>query len=152
MLPPKATTPKPVATGGRRGVDLLGGVIDPNAKTQPSELQPRRGGKRSRQKGDRAERAIVKYLQDQGFAAERIPLSGSAGGSFAGDITVPALGIDRIVEVKCLANGFRQLYEWLIGRDLLIVRADRREPLVVIPLKLAAEIAAAAERGKAVTS
>jgi hypothetical protein len=30
----------------------------------------------------------------------------------------------------------------------LIVRADRREPLVVLPLKLAAEIAAVAERKK----
>jgi hypothetical protein len=31
---------------------------------------------------------------------------------------------------------------------MLIVRADRRELLVVIPLKLAAEIAAVAERGR----
>jgi Holliday junction resolvase len=35
------------------------------------------GGRASRQKGDRAERAIVKVLQDHGFAAERVPLSGS---------------------------------------------------------------------------
>jgi hypothetical protein len=32
---------------------------------------------------------------------------------------------------------------------MLIVRADRRELLVVIPLKLAAEIAAMAEQGRA---
>jgi hypothetical protein len=31
---------------------------------------------------------------------------------------------------------------------MLIVRADRRELLVVVPLKLAAEIAAMAERAK----
>jgi hypothetical protein len=31
------------------------------------------------------------------------------------------------------------------GADLLIVRADRKEPLVVIPLRLAAEVAAGAE-------
>jgi hypothetical protein len=61
---------------------------------------------------------------------------------------VPVLGIDRTVEVKVRGNGFRQLYEWLGRRHLLIVRADRREPLVVLPLRLAAEIAAAAERGK----
>jgi hypothetical protein len=41
-----------------------------------------------------------------------------------------------------------QLYGWLDGRDLLIVRADRRKPLVVVPLRLAVEIAAAAERGR----
>lgn len=104
-----------------------------------------KGGRASRDKGNRAERAIVKYLQDRGFAAERVPLSGSAGGSYLGDLTVPVIGIDRIVEVKCRADGFRELYRWLIDRDILIVRADRAEPLVILPLKLAAEIAAKAE-------
>jgi hypothetical protein len=107
-----------------------------------------RGGKASRQKGNRAERAIVKFLQDHGFAAERVPLSGSAGGSYLGDLTVPILEVDRVVEVKARANGFRQLYDWLIDRDILIVRADRSEPLVVLPLKLAAEIASAADKNK----
>jgi hypothetical protein len=102
------------------------------------------GGRASRDKGNRAERAIVRYLQDHGFAAERVPLSGAAGGSYLGDLTVPILNVDRVVEVKCRAKGFRQLYDWLIDRDILIVRADRSEPLVVLPLKLAAEIAAKA--------
>jgi hypothetical protein len=105
-----------------------------------------RGGRRSRNKGTRQERAVARYLQEHGFAAERIPLSGSAGGRFVGDLSLPLLGVDRCVEVKCRARGFRELYAWLDGRDLLIVRADRREPLVVLPLRLAAEIAAAAER------
>jgi Holliday junction resolvase len=104
------------------------------------------GGRRSRDKGNRAERAIVKFLQDRGFAAERVPLSGAAGGSYLGDVTVPVLGVDRVVEVKCRADGFREFYRWLTDRDILIVRADRREPLVIISLKLAAEIAAKAER------
>ncbi len=103
-----------------------------------------RGGKASRQKGNRAERAIVKFLQERGFAAERVPLSGSAGGSYLGDLTVPVLGIDRLIEVKCRADGFHELYRWLVDRDILIVRADRSEPLVVLPLKLAAEVAAKA--------
>ncbi|WP_426608859.1 putative PDDEXK endonuclease [Bradyrhizobium sp. McL0616] len=103
-----------------------------------------KGGRASRDKGNRAERAIVKYLQEHGFAAERVPLSGSAGGSYLGDLTVPLLNVDRVVEVKCRAKGFRQLYDWLNERDILIVRADRSEPLVVLPLRLAAEIAAKA--------
>jgi hypothetical protein len=102
------------------------------------------GGRASRDKGKRAERAIVKFLQERGFAAERVPLSGSAGGSYLGDLTVPILNIDRVVEVKCRADGFRELYRWLIDRDILVLRADRSEPLVVLPLKLAAEIAAKA--------
>ncbi len=80
------------------------------------------------------------------FAAERIPLSGSAGGKFAGDLSVPLLGIDRRVESKVRRGGFRELYRWLTDRDLLIIRADRLEPLVVIPLKLATEIASTAEK------
>jgi Holliday junction resolvase len=102
------------------------------------------GGRASRDKGNRRERAIVKFLQDRGFAAERVPLSGSAGGSYLGDFTVPLLNIDRIGEVKARAKGFKQLYAWLVDRDFLIVQADRSEPLVVLPLKLAAEIAAKA--------
>jgi Holliday junction resolvase len=108
----------------------------------------KRGGRSPKQKGNRAERAVVKFLQDRGFAAEKVPLSGSAGGSYLGDITIPLLGIDRCCEVKVRGTGFAQLYSWLEQRDLLIVRADRSEPLVIIPLKLAAEIAAAAERSK----
>ena len=105
-----------------------------------------RGGRASRQKGDRGERAVVRFLREHGFAAERVPLSGAARGRFGGDVSIPLLGADRRVEVKCRGSGFRQLYDWLEGRDFLIVRADRRELLVVIPLKLAAEIAMAAER------
>jgi hypothetical protein len=103
------------------------------------------GGRRSREKGNRAERAVVKYLQGVGFAAERIPLIGSAGGSYVGDLTVPLLRRAMCVEVKARATGFKQLYDWLVDRDLLIVKQDRAEPLVVVPLRLAAEIAKAAD-------
>lgn len=103
-----------------------------------------KGGRKSRDKGNRAERALVRFLQERGFAAERVPLSGAAGGSYLGDLTVPLIGVDRVVEVKVRAHGFQQLYGWLEKRDLLIVRADRSEPLVILPLKLAAEIAAKA--------
>ena len=105
-------------------------------------------GAQHRHKGNRLERALVRALQDHGFAAERVPLSGSAGGSYTGDLTVPLLGRDLRVEAKARGHGFQQLYNWLSGADLLIVRADRSEPLVVLSMKLAIEIAAAAERGR----
>jgi hypothetical protein len=35
------------------------------------------------------------------------------------------------------AAGFRQLYNWLDRRDVLIVKSDRQEPLVVVRLSLA---------------
>jgi hypothetical protein len=114
----------------------------------PKAVRASVGGRRSRDKGARAERALVRFLQAHGFAAERVPMSGAAGGRFAGDITIPLLGVDRITEVKVRGTGFRQLYEWLDGRDLLIVRADRREPLVVLPLRLGVEVAKAGEQSK----
>jgi hypothetical protein len=107
-----------------------------------------RGGRASRDKGNRFERAIVRLLQDQGLAAERVPLSGAAGGSYLGDLTVPVIGRDLVVEAKSRATGFSQLYSWLEGRDVLVIKADRRDALVILPLRLAAEIAAAAERRK----
>src|SRR5437899_9945996 len=137
---------------GRRSDPIPNAILAQDAEdskpTSRNSQASRRGGKASRDKGNRAERAIVKFLQDRGFAAERVPLSGSAGGSYLGDLTVPVAGTDRVVEVKCRADGFRELYRWLIDRDMLIVRADRSEPLVVLPLKLAADIASAAEANK----
>ena len=106
----------------------------------------KRGGRASRDKGNRLERAVVHLLQDRGLGAERVPLSGSAGGSYSGDLTVPILGRDLVVEAKARAKGFSQIYSWLEGRDALIIKADRRDALVVLPLRLAAEIAMAAER------
>jgi Holliday junction resolvase hjc len=136
----------PITGQGDRAGSQMEVFSTPESATAALELQTKKhGGKASRQKGDRAERAIVKFLQDRGFAAERVPLSGAAGGSYLGDVAVPVLGVDRVAEVKVRANGFGQLYGWLEARDLLIVRADRKEPLVVLPLKLAAEIAAKAE-------
>jgi hypothetical protein len=114
-----------------------------------SLLKTNPGGRRPRDKGNRAERALVRFFADRGFAAERVPLSGAAGGRYLGDITIPLAGRDLCAEVKVRAHGFSQLYGWLEGRDLLILRQDRREPLLVLPLRLAAEIARLAEIGRA---
>jgi len=106
-------------------------------------------GRRSRSKGLRGERAIVHMLQERGRAAERVPLSGAAGGRYTGDISVPVLGVDRILEVKVRANGFRELYGWLADNYALVVKADRQRPLLVIPLDLAVDVLDVAEGRKA---
>jgi hypothetical protein len=81
------------------------------------------GGRAPRQKGNRLERTIVRLLKDAVLGAERVPLSGSAGGSYCGDISAPLLGSDRTIECNARKDGFRELYIWLDGRDALIIRA-----------------------------
>ena len=104
------------------------------------------GGRASRDKDDRTERAIVRLLQEHGLAGERVPLSGAARGRFGGNISVPVLGRDLRGEAKCRGNGFCEIYKRLAGRDFLVVRADRKPLLVIAKLDLATEIIMAAER------
>ncbi len=90
-------------------------------------------GRHSRSKGARTERNIARLLQDHGLAAVKISGMYKPGA----DLSVPRIGS---VEVKCRADGFRQLYSWLTDRDALVVKADRQEPLIIMRLALAAEI------------
>jgi hypothetical protein len=86
------------------------------------------GGLRTRRKGVRVELAI---------AISRAYQAGL-------DLELP-LGADRMLQIECKARatGFAQLYDWLNDRDVLIGKADRQEPLVVVRMSLAAEIARA---------
>jgi Holliday junction resolvase len=95
-------------------------------------------GRRSRDEGSRTERAIVRLLQAQGIAATKISRAYQRGH----DIVLSLSGRDLCVGVKARADGFRELYCWLDQRDVLFVKADRQEALVVLRMSpLAAEIA-----------
>jgi hypothetical protein len=50
--------------------------------------------------------------------------------------------------VKARANGFNRLYDWLEGRNFLVLRADRKPLLIVATLELAAQVIEVAERKK----
>lgn len=88
-------------------------------------------GKKSKDKGYRLEHELVERLKELGFNAERVPLSGRSGGSFSGDLIVEG----KIAEVKGRRDGFKSLYKWLEDRDILFIRADRKEWLVIQRLK-----------------
>lgn len=106
-------------------------------------------GRRPREKGNRLERAMVRLLQERARAAQRVPNSGSSGGKFRSDISVPVMGDDWLIECKSRARDFLRLYQWLEGSDALIVRADRRKPLVVLPLDRALDLLDKAETATA---
>jgi Holliday junction resolvase len=95
----------------------------------------------SRRKGAVEERALVRFLRQQGLNATKISRTGYAGS----DLAVDLLGISRSVEVKVRARAFGQLYRMLGTADLLIVRQDRKPALCICPLWLASEVAAEAE-------
>jgi Holliday junction resolvase len=85
-------------------------------------------GRRSRNKGARTKRAIARLLQAKGIAAVKISGMYKPGA----DPSMPLLGTDKVVEVKCRATGVTQLYNWL---------DERQEQSVVLRISLAAEIA-----------
>jgi len=103
--------------------------------------RPNRGGRRSRDKGSREELAIKRLLQSKGFAAEKVSRMYRPGA----DLILSLLGVDRTVEIKVRSDSFGTLYRWLEQRDVLIIRADRKEALAIVPLRFAIEIAARAE-------
>mgnify|MGYP004405454027 FL=1 len=93
-------------------------------------------GKMSRDKGARRERELVNIFKDNNIHAERVPLSGAAGGRFSGDVDIYINGKSEqplVAELKARANGsgFVQLERWLGENDLLVLWRDRQEPLVV---------------------
>lgn len=95
-------------------------------------------GRMSRDKGGRIEREIVHLHKGIGVHAERVPLSGAAGGRFSGDVDVYPFGADSpplVSEVKARANGagFKTLEGWLGDNDLMFLRRDKAAPLVVLP-------------------
>jgi hypothetical protein len=100
-------------------------------------------GRKHYQKGRRFERQIVNTLIEAGLLAERLPLSGPAGGGC--DVVLPMLGRDYRVEAKHHGASFKQIYGWLALVDLLIVRADRAAPLAVMPLDLLIDLICKAE-------
>jgi hypothetical protein len=88
--------------------------------------------KSPKRKGDRLEREVVKLLQAAGVPARRVPLSGSMAG-YPGDVVVTVAGRDHVLECKSRKD-FKTLYGWLQYRDALILKADRKEPLMVLRL------------------
>lgn len=96
------------------------------------------GGKRSPDKGHRAELEIVRRHDVLGVRAERVPLSGAVAFRGARDVDVYAFGPDSaplVAEVKARGDGrgFALLERWMSDADLLFLRRDRADPIVVMP-------------------
>lgn len=96
---------------------------------------------RSKQKGDRLEYAVRDYLNEHGIPARRILQDVQSAGT-PGDLLVAptsvslAPGFDEdIWETKARANGWAELYKWLEHSKAVVLKADRKEMLVVMRLE-----------------
>lgn len=87
-------------------------------------------GKKSRSKGGRLERDVVNRCKELGLAAHRVPLSGAVDG-YKGDVMVGDLRCE--VKGRARGQGFTMLERWLGDFDVLFLRRDRQEPLIVLP-------------------
>ena len=86
----------------------------------------------SKAKGSGFELEVVRAHQRLGITARKMPLSGALGGELSGDVQIAGLK----GECKGRKKGFTGLYkaiEQCGGNDVLFIRDDRRETLVVLP-------------------
>ena len=90
---------------------------------------PSSGGAGPRRKGSRAEREVVKLLNDAGMHAKRVPLSGAAEG-YEGDVACSDL--PEPIEVKVGSQVPVTVFRWLDGKRTLFMRRDRGEWIVAM--------------------
>jgi hypothetical protein len=103
-------------------------------------------GARHRRKGDRCERELVERHKTLGIHAERYPLSGASRFRGLGhDIDIYCFGRDEapaVAESKARKSGagFTTLERWLGEYDLLFLRRDHTDPLVLMPWRVWARL------------
>lgn len=87
-----------------------------------------------------------------GIKCHRVILSGALkhlGDDFNGDVKATVCDQNLTIQSKYLANGWNTLYAQLENHDCLIIKAKRKEALVVIPESLFLSLLGEAEDGAA---
>lgn len=96
----------------------------------------------AKDKGRRAEHAIVKLHTDIGVEAERMPLSGSLGGKYSDDVLI-AGRVRAEVKARKSGTGFKTLETWMKDCPIMFLKRDRVAPLVVMTAAMYQELALA---------
>ena len=96
---------------------------------------------KSKIKGTRIERKIVKLFEDMGIKARRQPLSGALQ-DFPHDVQVQLMGgLNCEVKARKDGKGFATIKKWKGSADLLIMVEDYDEPCVLMNWRLWPQIA-----------
>jgi Holliday junction resolvase len=126
-----------------RNTDLADGSIISKVSATRPKVQ---GGSRHRRKGGRVEREAVDRHKALGVHAERYPLSGSSRFRGSGhDLDIYLFGQNEaplVAEVKARKDGggFATLERWLGEYDLLFLRRNNADPLIVLPWRIWARL------------
>lgn len=81
--------------------------------------------KSAKKKGTKFEREVKKEFENAGFTVIR-----SAASLGKADLYVEKLG-----SIQCKARKSLSIYNLFDGADVLVVKANRKKPLVVVPLE-----------------
>src|SRR6185503_1351226 len=102
-------------------------------------------GRSAQRQRVRIEYEVVPLLCELVLPCARVPFSGAIGGAYSGDIDLELCGRIARIQAK-FRREFRTLHQWLAANELLILKADHQDPLVVIPVHLFAELATATQK------
>ncbi len=87
---------------------------------------------KSKQKGSAFEREIVKLHLGMDIKAKRVPLSG-ADANYKGDVDIMNGRFIGECKKRKEGTGFKVIENWLGNHDMLFLRRNRAEPMVVLP-------------------
>jgi hypothetical protein len=88
---------------------------------------------KAKRKGTRIENLIVKLHIAVGLRCRRVPLSGSLGGDFSGDLDIGnELQFKGEVKSRKSGAGFKVISAWLGENNFLFLHENHKTPLVVM--------------------
>ena len=88
---------------------------------------------KNKSKGSYHERKITEWLNKKGIKAKRVPLSGSLGGEWSGDIHLTLDGRHVVGEVKYRdTSNFPSPFKVLEGRDIAFYKRRRGTPQTLV--------------------
>ena len=90
-------------------------------------------------KGRRLEQSVVAELESIGLDCGRQPGSGIYQG-FENDVWIHHRGKNFLVECKSRKEGWKTLDRWIQEADMLVVKVDRGQPFVYMPLSVLKEL------------
>ena len=93
----------------------------------------------NKKRGYQVEKWLEEKHNDFGIPCERVPLSGSIGGKYSGDLCIPSVA-NSVFRCESKARkggtGFQTIERWMGDNDVLFLKRNHQAPLVVVSMEL----------------